>query len=125
MREGGIWDHLGGGMTVLFRDYLPVLTGLLYAWTASQLPFVVLWLALMPVHAPASQTHSAVTRLSLVLSGHKMAYTRSDMLRKLHRRHDEAGDTKATWAHRQAVDGAAIAGELARKEPAPRGTGAY
>ena len=37
------WDHLGGGMTVLFRDYMPVLTGLLFAWTASQLPFAALW----------------------------------------------------------------------------------
>jgi membrane-associated phospholipid phosphatase len=44
---------------------------------------LVLWLAFMPVHAPASSTHSAVTRLSLMLSGHKTPYTRSDMLRRL------------------------------------------
>lgn len=50
---------------------------------------VVLWLALMPVHAPASRTHSMVTRLSLMLSGHKTPYTRNDMLRKL-RRHQSA-----------------------------------
>ena len=41
------WDHLGGGMTVLFRDYMPVLTGLLFAWTAAQLPFAALWWILM------------------------------------------------------------------------------
>lgn len=43
---------------------------------------VALWLALMPSLAPASQTHSAVTRLSLMLSGHKVPYTRSDLLRE-------------------------------------------
>jgi|SRR5438552_5491563 len=47
---------------------------------------VALWLALMPAHAPASQTHSVVTRFSLVLSGHEKPYTRSDMLRELRRR---------------------------------------
>lgn len=50
---------------------------------------VALWLALTPAHAPASQTHSAVTRLSLMLSGHKTPYTRSEMLRE-HRRRQTA-----------------------------------
>jgi membrane-associated phospholipid phosphatase len=77
-----------------------VLTGLMVGGTASavalalvRLPHaligpaipaaVALWLALMPAHAPASRTHSVVTRLSLMLSGHKTPYTRSDMLREL------------------------------------------
>jgi hypothetical protein len=47
---------------------------------------VALWLALTPAHAPASQTHSAVTRLSLLLSGHARPYTRSEMLREYRRR---------------------------------------
>jgi len=37
------WDHLGGAMTILFRDYMPVLAGVLFAWTAAHLPFVFLW----------------------------------------------------------------------------------
>jgi membrane-associated phospholipid phosphatase len=44
---------------------------------------LVLFVAVMPVHAPASMTHSAVTRLSLLLSGNKEPYTRADMLHKL------------------------------------------
>ena len=47
---------------------------------------IALWLALTPAHAPASQTHSAVTRLSLLLSGHAKPYTRSEMLREYRRR---------------------------------------
>lgn len=43
---------------------------------------VVLFVALMPAHAPASLTHSAVVRLSLKLSGHPTPYTRADMLRR-------------------------------------------
>jgi membrane-associated phospholipid phosphatase len=42
---------------------------------------VALWLAVMPLHAPASQSHEFVTRLALKLSGHSVAYTRRDMLR--------------------------------------------
>jgi membrane-associated phospholipid phosphatase len=45
-----------------------------------------LWLALMPVHAPESRTHSIVTRVSLMLSGHQTPYTRGAMLRELRRR---------------------------------------
>lgn len=37
------WDHLGGGMTVLFRDYMPALAGMLFAWTAAHLPLAVVW----------------------------------------------------------------------------------
>jgi membrane-associated phospholipid phosphatase len=43
---------------------------------------VALWLAVTPAHAPPSQTHSMVTRLSLKLSGHATPYTRADMLRE-------------------------------------------
>jgi membrane-associated phospholipid phosphatase len=42
---------------------------------------VALWLAWMPLHAPASTTHPLLTRLALQLSGHSRPYTRSDMLR--------------------------------------------
>ena len=41
---------------------------------------IALWLALTPGLAPASQTHSAVTRLSLMLSGRKAPYKRSEMI---------------------------------------------
>jgi membrane-associated phospholipid phosphatase len=44
---------------------------------------LVLFVAVMPVHAPASSTHSAVTRLSLLLSGNKEPYTRADMLHRV------------------------------------------
>lgn len=37
------WDRLGGAMTVLFRDYLPALIGILFAWTAAHLPIAFLW----------------------------------------------------------------------------------
>jgi hypothetical protein len=51
------------------------------------IPAVVgVWLVLMPAHAPSSQTHSMVTRLSLMLSRHKTPYRHSDMLRELRRR---------------------------------------
>ncbi|MBM3767227.1 MAG: tetratricopeptide repeat protein [Acidobacteria bacterium] len=35
--------HLGGAMTVLFRDYMPALCGLLFAWTAAHVPVAVFW----------------------------------------------------------------------------------
>ena len=44
---------------------------------------VLLFVALMPAHAPASLSHPAVTKLALILSGNKLPYTRADMLRKL------------------------------------------
>lgn len=44
------WDHLGGGMTILFRDYMPVLAGLLFAWTAAHIPIALLWWS--PLAAP-------------------------------------------------------------------------
>jgi len=51
------------------------------------LPAVIaLWFIFMPIEAPMSRTHSMVVRLSLVLSGHRMPYTRSGMLRELKRR---------------------------------------
>lgn len=37
------WDHLGGGLTILFRDYAPVLAGLLMAWAAAHLPLAIVW----------------------------------------------------------------------------------
>lgn len=51
---------------------------------------VALWLVLMPVQAPASGTHTMVTRLALALSGHKSPYTRGAMLRELRRRQRDA-----------------------------------
>ena len=47
---------------------------------------VAFWLALTPGLAPASQTHSAVTRLSLMLSGRQTPYTRSDMIEEFRAR---------------------------------------
>ena len=44
---------------------------------------LVVFVAWMPIHAPASMTHSAVTRLSLLLSGNKEPHTRADMLHKV------------------------------------------
>lgn len=51
---------------------------------------VALWLTLMPIHAPASRTHSVVTKVSLMLSGHQTPYTRSAMMRELRRRQSAA-----------------------------------
>lgn len=42
------WDHLGGALTVLFRDYVSVLAGLLFAWTAAHLPIALLWFVVSP-----------------------------------------------------------------------------
>ena len=44
---------------------------------------IAIWLVIMPIHAPALQTHSWVTQLALKLSGNKTPYTRGDMLREL------------------------------------------
>lgn len=49
---------------------------------------IVAWLALTPTYAPASQTHPAVVRLSLLLSGRAMSFTRDEMLRGLHERQE-------------------------------------
>jgi len=40
-----------------------------------------LWLAFMPLQAPASRTHAAVTRVALALSGHAKPWTRHDLRR--------------------------------------------
>ncbi len=45
------WDHLGGAFTVLSRDYLSVLVGLLFAWTAAHLPIAFLWFLANPTLA--------------------------------------------------------------------------
>lgn len=42
------WDHLGGGGTILFRDYAPALCGLLFAWSAAHLPLALLWWSVSP-----------------------------------------------------------------------------
>jgi membrane-associated phospholipid phosphatase len=47
---------------------------------------VAFWLALTPSLAPASQTHSVVTRLSLMLSGRETPYTRGEMIEELRSR---------------------------------------
>lgn len=71
---------LGGAVSALMLD-LP-------SWprvAASPIfPIVLLlFMALMPMHAPASMTHSAVTQLSLLLSGSKVPHTRADLLHQL------------------------------------------
>ncbi len=43
---------------------------------------VAAWLILTPIHAPQLQTHSAVTRLALYLSGSQHPYTRHELLQK-------------------------------------------
>jgi PAP2 superfamily len=44
---------------------------------------MTLWLLLTPGGVAALQTHSAVTRLALYVSGRDLPYTRDDMLREL------------------------------------------
>jgi membrane-associated phospholipid phosphatase len=51
---------------------------------------IAFWLAIMPMHAPASVTHDRVTRLALTLSGRQEPHTRFEMLRAYHRRHGES-----------------------------------
>jgi hypothetical protein len=75
-----------------------VLAGLLLGGLASALPLawagmapgsispvipalIAVWLAVMPVHALASNTHSLVTRMSLMLSGRSEPFTREDLQR--------------------------------------------
>jgi membrane-associated phospholipid phosphatase len=75
-----------------------VVAGLLLGGLASALPLawagiapatlsplipalIAAWLAIMPVKAPASTTHSLVTRLSLMLSGRSEPFTRADLQR--------------------------------------------
>jgi membrane-associated phospholipid phosphatase len=75
-----------------------VVAGLLLGGMASALPLawagiargsisplvpalVAVWLAVMPVTAPASNTHSLVTRMSLMLSGRSEPFTRQDLQR--------------------------------------------
>jgi hypothetical protein len=41
------------------------------------------WLLLMPVHAPASNSHALVTRMALALSGRHNPYTRDDLRRSV------------------------------------------
>jgi membrane-associated phospholipid phosphatase len=43
---------------------------------------LVVWMALMPLQMPASQTHNLVTRMALAMSGHDAAFTRDDLLRQ-------------------------------------------
>jgi membrane-associated phospholipid phosphatase len=43
---------------------------------------IVVWLLIMPIQAPPTQTHSMVTSLSLALAGSNLAHTRSEMLHK-------------------------------------------
>ncbi len=43
-----VWDHLGGGVTILFRDYMAMLACLLFAWCAAYLPVLVAWALLIP-----------------------------------------------------------------------------
>jgi membrane-associated phospholipid phosphatase len=75
-----------------------VLAGLLLGGAASAVPLacarlpaqsigplipvaVAAWLLVMPMQAPASQTHSLVIRMSLMLSGRSEPYTREDLHR--------------------------------------------
>lgn len=50
---------------------------------------MAVWLALMVLHAPASRTHSTVTRLALKLAGHATPYTRNDLFNGLRSQRQE------------------------------------
>jgi membrane-associated phospholipid phosphatase len=54
---------------------------------------IAAWLAITPVHAPASTTHDMVTRLALKLSGRTMPHTREE----LHRMPTRSSDAGAPW----------------------------
>ena len=49
---------------------------------------IALWIGVMPLHAPPSQSHGLVTKLALRLSGHQKPHTRASLLRTP--RHDAA-----------------------------------
>jgi hypothetical protein len=69
---------LGGGVSALALAMVVLPRSLV----GPMIPIAVgVWFAVMPIRAPASQTHSMVTELSLKLSGRSAPYTRSDMLR--------------------------------------------
>ena len=71
---------LGGGVSALMLGVLR----LPRVATSPIFPVaLVLFVALMPIHAPASVTHSAVTHLSLLLSGKKVPHTRVDLLHQV------------------------------------------
>ena len=54
---------------------------------------IAAWLAITPVHAPASTTHDMVTRLALKLSGRAMPHTREE----LHRMPARSPGAAAPW----------------------------
>ena len=58
---------------------------------------VAVWLAIMPVTAPASTTHSLVTRMSLMLSGRSEPFTREDL-----QRHQQSQHGLPRWRARPA-----------------------
>ena len=60
--------HLGGGVTVLFRDFMPVLAGLLFAWTAAQLPVAALWWSGLVTSAGVIVLQSAGLAFFLILA---------------------------------------------------------
>ena len=71
---------LGGAVSALMLGLLSWPDGA----TSPIFPVVLaLFMALMPIHAPASITHSAVTQLSLLLSGTKVPHARADLLHQL------------------------------------------
>jgi len=39
------WAQLGGGLRILFRDFMPVLVSLLFCWAAAYLPVAIVWWA--------------------------------------------------------------------------------
>lgn len=48
---------------------------------------VTVWLVMSPLQTPQIQTHSAVTRLALAISGHAVPFTRNEMLRTHNKAH--------------------------------------
>jgi tetratricopeptide (TPR) repeat protein len=63
------WDRLGGALTILFRDYSPVLAGLLFAWSAAHVPVAILWWSpLMPNAALVVPLQAAGLILFVILA---------------------------------------------------------
>ncbi len=69
---------LGGAVSVisLMRGHLSECRFKVWVPTAT-----AAWLLVMPVHAPASNSHALVTRMALALSGRHIPYTREELRR--------------------------------------------
>jgi tetratricopeptide (TPR) repeat protein len=67
------WDHLGASLTILFRDFMPALAGLFYAWAAAHLPFAILWWSPLAQPALAAPLQFAGLAIFLLLAAPVLA----------------------------------------------------